>query len=221
MSALPNRDRQAERREATRREIVDAAWEIARADGIGAITLRDVAARVGMQAPSLYSHFASKNAILDAMFGDAWQQYLDLADAFEDQLPKQPRKALLFMTQSYVEFNLADHARFQLMNQRMVADFEPSPESYAPSVRVLESFRRRLNNIGIHAEADMDLLTAIVGGLVEQQWANEPGGERWVRQLPRALDMLCDDLGLPGPRLTTRSTPRATPRATPRVRKTR
>ena len=28
-----------------------------------------------MQAPSLYSHFASKNAIYDAMFGEAWAEY--------------------------------------------------------------------------------------------------------------------------------------------------
>ena len=71
MTALPNRDRRAERREATRREIVDAAWEIARSDGLSAITLREVAERVGMRSPSLYSHFDSKNAIFDAMFGQA------------------------------------------------------------------------------------------------------------------------------------------------------
>lgn len=35
------------------------------------ITLREIAQRVGMRAPSLYSHFASKNAIYDAMFGQA------------------------------------------------------------------------------------------------------------------------------------------------------
>ena len=55
MTALPNRDRRAERREATRREILDAAWEIARRDGLSAVTLREVGERVGMRAPSLYS----------------------------------------------------------------------------------------------------------------------------------------------------------------------
>src|SRR5215469_14809148 len=72
MSALPNRDRRAERREATRREIVDAAWQIARRDGLSAVTLREVAGRIGMRSPSLYSHFDSKNAIYDAMFAEAW-----------------------------------------------------------------------------------------------------------------------------------------------------
>src|ERR1044071_292715 len=67
------RDRQAERRKATRLEILDAAWAVAREKGVAALTLRDVADRVGMRPPSLYSHFASKNAIYDAMFGQAWQ----------------------------------------------------------------------------------------------------------------------------------------------------
>ena len=70
MVALPNRDRLAERREATRREILETAWEIARSDGLAALTLRAVAERIGMRSPSLYSHFDSKNAIYDAMFAE-------------------------------------------------------------------------------------------------------------------------------------------------------
>ena len=66
------RDRQAERREATRLEIIEAAWVIAKEQGLAQLTLRDVADRVGMRPPSLYTHFASKNAIYDAMYHQAW-----------------------------------------------------------------------------------------------------------------------------------------------------
>ncbi|TMK84168.1 MAG: helix-turn-helix transcriptional regulator, partial [Actinobacteria bacterium] len=62
------RDRRAERREATKAEILDAAWEVVRAEGLAALSLRDLAAKVGMRAPSLYSYFDSKHAIYDAMF---------------------------------------------------------------------------------------------------------------------------------------------------------
>ena len=31
-----------------------------------------------MRAPSLYTHFPSKHAIYDAMFADAWTQYLEV-----------------------------------------------------------------------------------------------------------------------------------------------
>ena len=71
----PNRDRVSERRAATRREILDAAWELAGEVGIANLTLRDLAGRVGMQPPSLYSHFDSKHAIYDAMYGQAWADY--------------------------------------------------------------------------------------------------------------------------------------------------
>jgi AcrR family transcriptional regulator len=66
----PNRDRRAERQEATRREILDAAWRVARTNGLAGLTLRDVAAAVGLRPPSLYSYFPSKDAIYDGMFAD-------------------------------------------------------------------------------------------------------------------------------------------------------
>ena len=75
MVVMPNRDRLAERREATRREILEAAWALAQDKGLAEFTLRDVAERVGMRAPSLYSHFESKHGIYDAMFGQGWIEY--------------------------------------------------------------------------------------------------------------------------------------------------
>src|SRR3984957_17644308 len=83
----PNRDRKAERREATRREILAAAWEAAHENSLAGLTLRDIATRVGMQQPSLYSHFASKNAIYDGMFEQAWQTFLDYAKDTIGDLP--------------------------------------------------------------------------------------------------------------------------------------
>ena len=201
MTVLPKRDRQAERREATRAEIVAAAWEIARAGGLAAVTLREVADKVGMRAPSLYSHFAAKNAIYDAMFGQAWSDYLTVCQDGASETPEPPRQALLYMARSFVDFALADPVRFQLMNQRMVADFVPSAPAYAPSVQVMALFREELIRIGVSADADVDLCVAIIGGLVDAQLANDPGGERWIAQLPRAMDMFADEVALPGPRL--------------------
>src|SRR5271165_610588 len=68
MIVEPIRDRRAERREATKSEILEAAWELVRAEGLAALNLRDLAAKVGMRPPSLYSYFESKHAIYDAMF---------------------------------------------------------------------------------------------------------------------------------------------------------
>lgn len=200
MSALPNRDRRAERREATRREILDAAWEIARRDGLSAVTLREVATRIGMRSPSLYSHFDSKNAIYDAMFFEAWGELSAVLDALQP-LPAAPRRAMLAVAEAFFDFAVADLARYQLMNQRTIPGFQPSAEAFAASVAAYERMRAVLRRCGVSAQADLDLWTAVVGGFVDQQLANDPGGSRWRRQLPRLVDMYCGEAGVPGPLL--------------------
>ncbi len=192
----PKRDRAAERREATRREIIDAAWTVAREDGLAQITLREVARRVGMRAPSLYSHFDSKHAIYDAMFADAWTECLEVSRAAERHEPEDDRDALKFFARTFFDFAVTDLARNQLMNQRTIPGFEPSPEAYAPAVAVLETFRGRAAHHGLTRPEDVDLYTALVGGLVDAQLANDPGGQRWSRLLDRAMDMYADNLGL-------------------------
>jgi hypothetical protein len=64
----------AQRREAKITSIVEAAWSLARERGIQLVSLRDLAEEVGMQQPSLYAYFDSKNALYDAMFADGnWE----------------------------------------------------------------------------------------------------------------------------------------------------
>ncbi|HEX2320709.1 MAG TPA: TetR/AcrR family transcriptional regulator [Streptosporangiaceae bacterium] len=199
MVALPNRDRKAERREATRREILDTAWEIARRDSLAAVTLREVAQRIGMRSPSLYTHFDSKNAIYDAMFAQAWTEFGAMFGAIE--LPAGDRAALLAVAEAFFDFATADLARHQLMNQRTIPGFRPSAVAYAASVAAYEQFRAAMAERGVRNQADLDLWTAILGGFVDQQLANEPGGIRWRCQLPRLVDMYCDEVGVSGPHL--------------------
>jgi AcrR family transcriptional regulator len=190
------------RREVTRAAILDAAWEVARADGIAGLTLRAVADRVGMRPPSLYSHFASKLDIYDAMFGQAWQAYDEELAALE--LPDEPREVLRALARTFVDFALADLPRYQLMDQRVIADFAPGPENYAPAVRVLERFRSAYARIaGEFRDDDTDLFIVMLSGLVGTQWSNDPGGTRYVRQVDRLVDMLADEFGLPGTPVTS------------------
>lgn len=196
MLGTPSRNRIAERREATRREILDAAWAVAREKGITVLTLRDVAERVGMQTPSLYSHFESKNAIYDAMFGEAWAGCLEAMTAGIANAPEEPRARLLHMMRTYFDYAVADQARNQLMNIRISADFEPSAEAYAPSIATYELGRHYLAGIGVDSDADLDLCAALIGGLVDAQLANDPGGDRYARLLDGAAQMFADHVGL-------------------------
>lgn len=50
-------------------EVVDAALTVAGRDGIGQLSMRAVAAEVGVTVMALYRHVANKEALLDAMVG--------------------------------------------------------------------------------------------------------------------------------------------------------
>jgi AcrR family transcriptional regulator len=196
MLGEPKRDRKAERRLAVRREIMDAAWQVARDKGLAQVTLRDVAELVGMRPPSLYSHFASKNAIYDAMFGDAWTQFLEHTKAMEVDEPRTSRAALRFYARVFFDFAVELPARHQLMNLRTIPDFTPSSDAYAPSVAVMENHIARMARHGVHRQDDIDLYIAIVSGLIDTQLSNDPGGDRWSRLLDRAIDMYADNVGI-------------------------
>ncbi len=202
MVGSPIRDRRAEQRAAVREEILDAAWEIARENGLAAMTMRDVAERIGMRAPSLYTHFPSKMAIVDAMFGQAWTEYLQLIRQVDQTLPAAPRSALATIARTFFDFAVADVVRFQLMNRRTLAGFTPSEENYAPAVEVFERLEATLHGLGLDGPEVRDIFTATLGGFIDQQLANDPDGDRWRRLMDQAVDMYADYVGLPGPRLT-------------------
>jgi AcrR family transcriptional regulator len=197
MLAVPKRNRVAERREATRAEILEAAWELAQEQGLAGFTLRDLAEKVGMRAPSLYTHFESKHAIYDAMFGQAWSDFEQVALAELPTLPNAPRAALRRAARVFFDFAVALPARHQLMNQRTIPGFEPSPESYAPAVRVLELGDQIFRDLGLIDPSDSDIWTAMIDGMINQQLANDPGGTRWSALLDRAVDIWADGVGLP------------------------
>jgi AcrR family transcriptional regulator len=186
MIVSSNRDRRAERREATKAEILDAAWGLVRAEGLAALNLRDLAAKVGMRPPSLYSYFASKHAIYDAMFLQGNLELLDRFEAMPDY--EDPGEALRAGAGVFVQFGVEDPARAQLLFMRTIPGFEPSQATYEVALRVVELGKARIKRYGIPVEF-FDLWTALVSGLVWQQISNEPGGSRWTRWIDDIVEM--------------------------------
>lgn len=180
-------DRRARRHEATRGEILDAAWQLARHHGLTGWTLRELAAAVQMQPPSLYGYFAGKQAIYDAMFSQGYQQLL----ALQDDVPEgDPVARLHWVAQRFVSFAVADPARLHLLFLRVIPDFEPSAEAYALAEDVLGLFRGWCADAGITDEHTVDLWTATLTGIATQQVSNDPGGDRWTRLVDDAVELL-------------------------------
>lgn len=187
MLVKPKRNRRVERHEATRAEIVEVAWEFARTEGLAGVSLREVARRVGMQAPSLYSYFDSKNAIFDAMFAQGAQAFIEHQRRLV--MSGDPLQDLQAHMRSFVEFCTDDSARYQLLFQRTIPGFEPSPESFAVSIEGLALIGERMAAIGLGDPETLDLLTAIGTGITDQQISNDPGGDRWIRLVDDAMEM--------------------------------
>ncbi len=191
------RDRVREARaDATREMVIEAAWDLSRREGLTGWSLRQLADEVGLKAPTLYAYFDSKHAIFDAMFCQAWRALGELSATWPVDTDR-PRASLRAGARSWFAFSTAELVRFQLMNQRIINGFEPSPEAYAASVASYEHYTAQFAAVGITDQAHLDLWTAMCSGLASQQLANDPGGERWERLVDDAAELFCNHVGLP------------------------
>ena len=134
-------DQRSERHQATRGDILATAWALTNEKGLTGWSLRELAAGVGMRAPSLYVYFPAKDHIYDAMFAESYRQLLERSVA--TRLPEEPRERLRVMAVMFFDFAAENPARLQLMFWRVIPGFEPSPEAYAPSLEVWGMARRR------------------------------------------------------------------------------
>ena len=181
----------AERREQKVAAIVESAWDLARAEGFRGLSLRALAGRVGMRQPSLYEYFASKDVLYDAMFADANAQLSARLDAVK--LPANPRRAIKSFMHAFSTFALEDQVRAQLLFQRPIPGFAPSPEAYELAQQVLGRVVLLLATAGMRHPDDVDCFVAMVGGLIDVQMANDPGGDRWIRHLDHMIDLHLDN----------------------------
>ena len=201
------------RRQSARAAIVAAAWALVRDEGLAGLSLRDLARQAGITTPTVYSYFDSKHAIYDAMFGQAatdFATHMAAPDETDD-----PPAVLAASARRFVEFCTADVARYQLLFQHTIPGFAPSPESYAPAVRALDATRERLACNGFTDPRQLDMWTALLNGLVDQQISNDLGGDRWVRLIDDFVTMFrnhCDSQRPPRTRQQARSRTRGTRR---------
>jgi AcrR family transcriptional regulator len=179
--------RRAVRHARIKASILAAAWRFAEEVGVGGITLSKVAARVDLTQPALYTYFASKNDLYDAMYAESFALLLNESIDASDTDPAAPMLV-------FIAWCKANPRRFELMFQRPVPGFAPSAASFALSTEFDRRVDEWLEAFGIRDRQTLDLVGAVPLGLVSLQLANEPGGDRWTRLAPRALRLLLDGL---------------------------
>jgi len=151
-----------------RQDVLDAALALLDEVGMEGLTMRRLAQRLGIQAPSLYWHFASKQALLDAM-ADAI-----LAGVAPPDDPALPWDA--WVRRAATEFRRALKARRD--GARVYAGTFPLLDNV---LRVGEATLARLDAAGAdRATAVQALFTIqyyVIGFTIEEQaLAPHPGG---------------------------------------------
>lgn len=202
MAAMETRaaDRRARRRQETLEEILDIAVDIMTAEGVNALSIAEIARRLGVRPPSLYKYYPSLMAIYDALFLRGQLAHLEVFErAMADEEPGLP--ALSAALHASGRWCLANRALAQLLFWRPVPNFEPTPEAFAPSIEMVALQRRILADAvargHLRPETDPEetvlLLATMISGVIGMAIANEPdaawGEGRFSRQFERLMDM--------------------------------
>jgi AcrR family transcriptional regulator len=184
-----------------REAILGAARDIMRAEGVGALSLNEVARRVGMKPPSLYTYFASKHALYDELFRGGMRMYRERlrtlieAHGLDGSL-------ITAVIADYMAFADENPDLYALLFERPVPGFVPSEESMVEARGLLDDgerwWQRALDagivQSGLDAAATRDLMLALMHGLTSLKRANEPeapiGSGRFSPLIPAAAGLI-------------------------------
>jgi len=151
----------------TRETLLDAGLRLLEERGPGALRIRDVAAAADQSTMGVYTHFGSKQGLLE-------QLYLYGFRRLEDRLDSVPsggrgRQEILAFALAYRAFALDNEALYGLMFERASPDFVPSDASRLAGLATFEMLATRVADWRpdfTHPAADAHLLWATMHGLV-------------------------------------------------------
>ncbi len=186
--------------EATRRAILDAAEQLLASVGEAGLSIREVCARAGVTAPTIYHHFGDKAALIARVVDDC---FADFDRAFAHRAaPHDPVEALRWAFDRYVEYGLRHRIHYRLM-------FGGPARPSAAGLASYDRLRRR-----VLAIADAGRLRAPLEDATAAFWASVHGvtslliSEFWSPDTP-AIALVRDAM------VTQLTTPRpARPRRT-------
>jgi AcrR family transcriptional regulator len=80
-----------------------------------AVTLRAVAREVGIAAPSIYAHFADREAIIMAMVAQVFDELTDAVKKAQAAVSADPVQRFLAGCQAYLDYGLGHPARYGML----------------------------------------------------------------------------------------------------------
>ena len=157
----------------TKREILYAALELFSVQGFEATSISQIASAVGIRKASLYSHFDSKQAILDALVQEVLEQYamhsiFARADWEKDtgSLPQTADDAV-GMIQGQIRYILHDPAISRARKMLVIEQFQnmelaklQTKQNYSDVLGYFTGLIKCLIQKGVLAEDDPEIMAA-------------------------------------------------------------
>lgn len=84
------------KQEDTKKRILEKALELFAENGYDSVSVSEIAKAVGIKAPSLYSHYPSKQAIFDAIVEDTALQYEKYTDEIDIHVQDAQKDTMIF-----------------------------------------------------------------------------------------------------------------------------
>ncbi|MGD0375429.1 MAG: TetR/AcrR family transcriptional regulator [Streptosporangiaceae bacterium] len=190
-------------------EIVSAALALIERTGSDeAVTLRAVAREVGIAAPSIYAHFADRDAIIIAAVAQVFDELTDAIETGADSAGQDPAARLVAGCEAYVAFGLGHPARYGVLfsEQRLGArdyckpvqlgsDGKPvlefGAESFALLVESIEDCVKAGVSASTDVVADATAVWVAMHGTVSLRTALPgfpwPDPDQFVREYVRSL----------------------------------
>lgn len=109
--------------------MIRATLTIIEEEGLAALSVRAAAKRAGVSAGAPFRHFASRKALLTAVAREATDAlHRDVAAAVADARGAKPIDRLKAIAAAYLDWALANPARFETISDRRLIDYDGSPE---------------------------------------------------------------------------------------------
>ena len=157
----------------TKQEILEASLELFSVQGFEATSISQIANAVGVRKASLYSHFGSKQAILDALVQEVLEQYegqslFARADWEKDagSLPQTPDDAVQ-MIQGQIRYILHDPAISRARKMLVIEQFQnpelaklQTKQNYSDVLRYFTGLVKQLIRLEVLAEDDPETMAA-------------------------------------------------------------
>ena len=181
----------------TKQEILEASLELFSVQGFEATSISQIAGAVGIRKASLYSHFESKQAILDALVKEVLEQYgqhslFAKTDWGKAEIPSSAEDTVR-MIQGQLRYILHDHTVSRARKMLVIEQFQnpelaklQTKQNYSDVLTYFTGLMEQLIGRGVLAGEDPEIMAAQFC-LPVSAWINlcdrEPEREREVMDL--------------------------------------